>query len=103
MENPPAEAVEGDGFQVEVVYAQPRNQTLLTVQVPPGGTVMDAIRLSGILRRHEDIDLHTNKLGVFGRLAQADQALRPGDRVEIYRPLIADPKEGRKQRARDTS
>jgi len=84
---------------VEVAYALPDKQTILTVQVPPGATLRQAIEASGVLERFPDIDLNAHKVGVFGKLKKFDQVLRPGDRVEIYRQLIADPKEVRKKRA----
>lgn len=86
-------------FQVEVAYARADVQTILPVDVEEGATLRQAIERSGILNRHPEIDLTVNKVGVFGRLAKLDEPLRARDRVEIYRPLIADPKEVRKQRA----
>ena len=86
-------------LSVEVAYARPDLQVIIAVQAPPGATLRQAIDLSGVLRRFPEIDLTLNKVGVFGRLAKLDTPLRAGDRVEIYRALIADPKEVRKQRA----
>ncbi len=86
-------------LRVEVAYARPDQQTLLSLQVSRGATVQEAIEQSGILQSYPEIDLNSNKVGVFGKLAKLDAALREGDRVEIYRPLIADPKEVRKLRA----
>ena len=86
-------------LHVEVAYALPDQQTLLRVQVRNGATVREAIEQSGVLVTHPEIDLASNKVGVFGKLAKLDAALREGDRVEIYRPLLADPKEVRKLRA----
>ncbi len=86
-------------IQVEVAYALPREQVVLTVEGEPGMTVQQAIERSGILDLHPEIDLSKNKVGVFGKAAKLDAVLYPGDRVEIYRPLIADPKEARKKRA----
>jgi uncharacterized protein len=88
-------------IKVEVLYALPHEQTLLTVEVPQGSSLADAIKLSGILEKYPDIDLATNKLGIFGKLSKQDVVLRDRDRVEIYRPLIADPKEIRKKRAEE--
>lgn len=88
-----------DRIQVEVAYALPGEQVLLALEVDQGATLEQAIRRSGILERFPDIDLTVNKVGVFGKLAKLDAPLHAGDRVEIYRPLIADPKEIRKQRA----
>lgn len=87
---------------VEVAYALPDNQTLLTLDVPAGTTARQAIELSGLLRRHPEIDIAVNRVGIFGQLADLEQVLRPRDRVEVYRSLIADPKEIRRQRARKT-
>ncbi len=84
---------------IEVTYPLPQKQDLLRLRVPAGSTVHQGITLSGILLKYPEIDLAKNKLGVFAKLAKPDTALRNHDRVEIYRPLIADPKEVRKQRA----
>jgi putative ubiquitin-RnfH superfamily antitoxin RatB of RatAB toxin-antitoxin module len=86
-------------IDVEVVYARERQQALLAVRGPEGLTVGDAIERSGILARFPEIDLASNKVGIFGKVTKLDQPLQSGDRVEIYPPLIADPKEARKQRA----
>ena len=86
-------------IEVEVAYARPDEQIILALKVPAGATIEDAIRRSSVLERFPEIDLATNKVGVFGKVGRLDQELSPGDRVEIYRPLIADPKEARKQRA----
>jgi putative ubiquitin-RnfH superfamily antitoxin RatB of RatAB toxin-antitoxin module len=86
-------------ISVEVAYAKPEEQLILKLDVLPGTTLRQAIEQSGILERFPEIDLSQLKAGVFGKLKKLDQTLRDGDRVEIYRPLIADPKEVRKQRA----
>jgi len=86
-------------IQVEVAYALPEEQIVHVLEGEPGITVEQAIRDSGILEEHPEIDLSKNKIGVFGKAAKLDAVLYPGDRVEIYRPLIADPKEARKKRA----
>jgi putative ubiquitin-RnfH superfamily antitoxin RatB of RatAB toxin-antitoxin module len=86
-------------ISVEVAYAKPEEQLILKLDVLPGTTLRQAIEQSGILERFPEIDLSQLKAGVFGKLKKLDQTLREGDRVEIYRPLIADPKEVRKQRA----
>lgn len=89
-------------IDVEVSYALPRMQDLLKVSLPAGATVRDAIEASGILAKHPEIDLDgPNKVGVFAKLVRLDTALRDRDRVEIYRPLIADPKAVRKKRAEE--
>ena len=69
------------------------------MSLPVGSSVLQAIEASGILQKYPDIDLAKNKFGVFAKLVKPDAVLRDRDRVEIYRPLIADPKEVRKQRA----
>ena len=88
-----------DTITVEVVHARPERQVLLVVEVEAGATLEQAIRASGVLEQFPDIDLGTSKVGVFGKLGKPGDTLHDGDRVEIYRPLIADPKEVRKQRA----
>ncbi len=90
-----------DQIEVEVVYALPHEQTLFKVKLPKGSTVAEAIQRSGVLEKHPEIDVAKNKLGIFGKLAKADAPLRDKDRVEIYRPLIADPKEIRRPRAEE--
>lgn len=89
-------------IDVEVAYARARAQALIPVQGQPGMTLRDAIERSGVLERFPEIDLDVNKVGIFGKVAKLDQALQEGDRVEIYPPLIADPKQARKQRAADS-
>ena len=87
-------------IHIEVAYALEHEQQLLALNVELGSTIENAIQLSGILDHHPDIDLgKTNKVGIFGKLAKLDRVLVEGDRVEIYRPLIADPKEVRRKRA----
>ena len=86
-------------IQVEVAYGMEREQALLSVEGDKGMTVQDAIERFGILKRFPEIDLGVNKVGIYGKLTKLDAALQTGDRVEIYRPLIADPKEQRKKRA----
>ena len=88
-----------DPIAVEVCYARPDEQVIVALQVPRGTTLREAIEQSGILERFPEIDLARNKVGVFGKLNKPAYVLRAGDRVEIYRPLLADPKEIRKQRA----
>jgi putative ubiquitin-RnfH superfamily antitoxin RatB of RatAB toxin-antitoxin module len=87
-------------FTVEVAYARPDGQVIIPLRVEEGTTIEGAIRRSGIQKRFTEIDLATAKVGIFGKLAALDTVLRPRDRVEVYRPLIADPKEARKRRAR---
>ena len=84
---------------VEVAYAKPDHQVILQVDVDENATLKEAIVLSGILDQFPEIDLEKNKVGVFGKISKLDATLREKDRVEIYRPLIADPKASRKKRA----
>lgn len=86
-------------IKVEVVYALPEKQYLLKVRLAQGSTVEQAIAASGILELRTDIDLTKNKVGIFSRPVKLTDTVNDGDRVEIYRPLIADPKELRRQRA----
>ena len=90
-----------DKISIEVVYALPHEQTLLKLQAPQDTCVAEAIRLSGVLEKYPDIDLGKNKLGIFGKLTKADTVLRDKDRIEIYRPLLSDPKEVRRKRAEE--
>ncbi|MFQ5470822.1 MAG: RnfH family protein [Gammaproteobacteria bacterium] len=86
-------------IEVEVSFARPEKQLIIKTQVDADSTIEEAIRSSGILDEFDEIDLSVNKVGVFGKLAKLSANLREGDRIEIYRKLIADPKEVRRQRA----
>lgn len=86
-------------LNIEVCYALPNKQELISLKLPAGATVQQALEASGLLAKYPDIDLKKNKFGIFAKLSKLDASLRDRDRVEIYRPLIADPKEVRKQRA----
>ena len=86
-------------IHVEVVLAMPERQELIALEVNSGSTLADAIAQSGVTEMFEGFELDAAKVGIFGLKASPDQVLREGDRVEIYRPLIADPKESRRQRA----
>ncbi|MBT6126265.1 MAG: RnfH family protein [Halieaceae bacterium] len=86
-------------MNVEVAYALDNKQALLELQVIEGTTALQAAQQSGITGKFEGIDLENSKLGIFSKVVAPSQVLRDGDRVEIYRPLIADPKEVRKARA----
>jgi hypothetical protein len=90
-----------ENIKIEVAYALPHEQVLRKLEVAQNTTIADAIKLSGLLEKYPEIDLTKNKLGLFGKLSKADTVLRDKDRVEIYRPLIADPKEVRKKRAEE--
>ena len=84
---------------VEVVYALAEVQEVVALEIVTGTTVAEAIRLSGIALRHPEIEAAPPAVGVHGRSVSPDTVLRDGDRVEIYRPLIADPKQARRRRA----
>jgi len=86
-------------IHVEVAYALSDRQIVLALDVVADATVAEVITQSGILEQFSEIDLEKNKVGVFGKLGKLTDTLHAGDRVEIYRPLIADPKKVRKQRA----
>jgi len=90
---------EDNTIQVEVAYALPEKQAIVEVEVAVGTTALEAAQQSGITDKFKGIDLDNAKFGIFGNVVSAKQVLREGDRVEIYRPLIADPKEVRKARA----
>ena len=84
---------------IEVAYALPKKQLIIPIKVKLGTTAQEAIQLSGIIKKFPEIDLSVNQIGIFGKLTQLDHVMRERDRIEIYRPLIADPKEIRRQRA----
>ncbi|WP_028451213.1 RnfH family protein [Chitinilyticum aquatile] len=86
---------------VEVVYATREKQKLVILKVDEGCTAQQAVERSGLLTEFPEIDLAKNKIGIFAKAVKADTVLRDKDRVEIYRPLIADPKEVRRQRVAD--
>lgn len=91
-------------ISIEVVYALPERQCLLTLQVEENCTAFDAVQHSGIGAQFPELDLTAAKLGIFGRVIEQPKQyiLRDGDRVEIYRPLLIDPKAARRQRAAKT-
>ena len=84
---------------VEVAYALSNKQSLISVEVESGSTLKEAIEASGILEVFEQIDLTKDRVGIFSKFATLDTILREKDRVEIYRPIVADPKKTRKDRA----
>lgn len=88
-----------ESISIEVVYALACQQDVIALRLPAGSTVQQAIEASGLLARYPEIDLKKNKFGIFAKLAKGDAVLRDKDRVEIYRPLIADPKAVRQARA----
>lgn len=91
------------GLRIEVVYALPQGEDAVSVTLPSGATAADAVIASGILQRHPEIDPAHHRLGIYGKAVQAGALLGDGDRVEIYRPLLLDPKEARRRRARRRS
>jgi putative ubiquitin-RnfH superfamily antitoxin RatB of RatAB toxin-antitoxin module len=84
---------------IEVAFALPDKQLIIPIKVKEGITAEEAIKISGIEKKFPEIDLTKNQIGIFGKLTQLNHILRKRDRVEIYRPLVADPKEVRRQRA----
>lgn len=86
-------------INIEVAYAQPEKQSLLSVVIDDGLTVEQAITESDIINLHPEIDLSVNKVGIWNRTCKLQDLVKDGDRIEVYRPLIADPKEVRKRRA----
>lgn len=91
--------VENSGILIEVAYATPEKQKILLVSVSPDIKPREAIKLSGIKEEFPEIDLASVKIGIFGKLISEDYALQPMDRIELYRPLLADPKEVRRRLA----
>lgn len=88
-----------DLITIEVAYANPKKQMIISFQAPKNISVKEAIDLSGIEKKFHEIDLTKNKLGIFGKITSLEAKLKHKDRIEIYRPLIADPKEIRRKRA----
>jgi len=88
-----------DEIMIEVSYALPKKQIIIPVLVPKDISVKEAIELSGMLKKFEEINLDSNQVGIFGKLTTLDKGLRDRDRIEIYRPLAADPKEIRRKKA----
>ena len=86
-------------IDVEVAYAKPEQQEIVALKMPEGTTAEQAILASNLLNRFPEIDGADLKVGIFGSVCKLDRPLRQDDRVEIYRPLINDPKEARRQRA----
>ena len=88
-----------DNIPVEVAYATADQQVVITASLKPDSTANVAIEQSGLLQQFPEIDLTINKVGIFGVLCPLDRTVTAGDRVEIYRPLLIDPKEARRVRA----
>jgi hypothetical protein len=87
-------------LEVEIVYAEPQRSVVKTLRLAPGSRVADALRFAALDPDFTGVDLANSALGIFGRLTHTDQPLKPGDRIEIYRPLAADPKIARRARAK---
>lgn len=85
-------------ISIEAVYASENQQSLISLNVVEGTTLESAIVKSGLLRLYPEIDLAINKVGVFSTVKSLDYLVKPGDRVEIYRPLLVDPKQARFER-----
>ncbi len=85
--------------ELEVAYANPEEQVIVALEMPEGATVRDAIQASGLLERFPGLALSELNAGIFGVVCKLDQTIGKGDRIEIYRPLVHDPKEARRQRA----
>ena len=98
---PETQSPNEDEILVEVAYAKPEVQVIIPLYVKSGTTLEQAIEQSGVLNDFPEIDLEKNKVGIFSKPSAKTTVLREKDRVEIYRPLIADPKEVRKQRAKE--
>jgi putative ubiquitin-RnfH superfamily antitoxin RatB of RatAB toxin-antitoxin module len=86
-------------LQIEIVYAEPQRAIVKILRLAPGSCVADALRLAALDPDFAGVDLANSAFGIFGRPAQPDHALQQGDRIEIYRPLTADPKAARRARA----
>ncbi len=90
-----------DSIAIEVVYALPRKADLIRLSLPAGCTLRQAVEASGLMQKHADIDVENGRFGIYGKLSKPDTLLRERDRIEIYRPLLADPKEVRRRRAEE--
>lgn len=92
---------EKEEITVELIYIKPGSQNRLTLNLPQGSNINQAINRSGVLTHFPEIDLKVNKVGVFSKIQPLVTLLCEGDRIEIYRPLMADPKEARRRRAKN--
>jgi putative ubiquitin-RnfH superfamily antitoxin RatB of RatAB toxin-antitoxin module len=88
-----------EAIHIQICYARPDRQFLLDQIVPPDTTILQAITNSGIVQQAPEIDVSVMRVGIYGKLKTLDTVLREHDRIEIYRPLIADPKDSRRRRA----
>ncbi|MDA3934035.1 MAG: RnfH family protein [Gammaproteobacteria bacterium] len=93
-----------DMISVELVYALPQRQSIQILHLPKASSVTTAVQQSGLLQQHPELMDQSapwqQRVGIFGRMCAADRVLQQGDRIEIYRPLLIDPKEARRQRAK---
>ena len=85
-------------MNVGVCYAEADRQLWLRLEIPDGSTIAQAIELSGVLKQYPHIDLESQKVGIFGKLAKLDTLVKEGDRVEIYRKITADPQQVQRRR-----
>jgi uncharacterized protein len=92
---------QNESISVELIYIEPNSQNSLKLELVKGSNISQAIQQSGLLERFPEIDLKKNKVGLFSEIQELDTVLQSGDRIEIYRPLLADPKEARRQRAKN--
>lgn len=88
-----------EGVEISVCYANAREEFLRSMRVAPGTTIGQAIEMSGVLEAFPDINLATQPVGIYAKKKTLDTVLRERDRIEIYRPLLADPKDSRRKRA----
>jgi uncharacterized protein len=87
-------------IRVELIYIEPNSQNSLKLELSKGTSIKQAIHQSGLLDQFPDIDLNINKVGIYNKIQTLDTIIQDGGRIEIYRPLSADPKEARRQRAK---
>ena len=87
-------------MKIQVIYVNQNTQFLVDTELPEGASVQQAIKQSGLLEKHPNISLDKNEVGIFGELVSLETVLHEGDRVELYRPLIMDPMEARRLRAK---
>ena len=90
---------DADFIDVEVIYAEPQSHFLVQLRLPAGSTLRQAIEASGVTRKFSEKDFANFQLGIYGKITSVDVVLSAQDRIEIYRPLLADPRESRQQRA----
>jgi hypothetical protein len=95
--------MENNMINVEIVYALPRQQIVVEEQVALGSTVGDVLKTSKIHGQVPDLHIADGKVGIFGKAVKLSQPLKSGDRIEIYRPLINDPKEARRRKAAESA